>query len=178
VLDFGCGVGRIIRHWHSTPGQSWHGTDYNIKLIDWCKTHLKFSDFRVNTLTGELPYAPETFDFIYAFSVFTHLKEPLQIHWFEELARVLKPGGYVYLTTHGEYYVPALSPEESEQFRAGQLVVREDEESGSNICAVFHPPGYLLNHLPTNLNVADFIPQGAQGHSHHDVYLIRKLLSA
>lgn len=175
VLDFGCGVGRIIRHWQGTPGPTWHGTDYNSKLIDWCKGHLKFSEFRVNTLSGGLPYEPESFDFIYAFSVFTHLREPLQVHWFDELARVLRPGGHIYLTTHGDFYFSVLSTEEREQFQARQLVVREQQESGSNVCAVFHPPGYLSDHLPINLSVVDFIPQGAEGHSHHDVYLLRKV---
>ena len=28
VLDFGCGVGRIMRHWRTTKGPAWHGTDY------------------------------------------------------------------------------------------------------------------------------------------------------
>ncbi len=42
----------------------------------WCKSNLRFAEFRVNTLAGELPYKAETFDFIYAFSVFTHLSEP------------------------------------------------------------------------------------------------------
>ena len=33
VLDFGCGVGRIMRHWNTTPGPKWHGSDYNPDLI-------------------------------------------------------------------------------------------------------------------------------------------------
>src|SRR4029078_8359621 len=78
VLDFGCGVGRVMRHWRTTKGPAWHGTDYNPALIQGCKDHLKFSKFPVTTPSGELPYGPETFDFIYAFSVFTHLSESLQ----------------------------------------------------------------------------------------------------
>jgi len=39
VLDFGCGVGRIMRHWSTTRGPAWHGTDYNAELIDWCRNN-------------------------------------------------------------------------------------------------------------------------------------------
>jgi len=176
VLDFGCGVGRIMRHWSSVEGPAWHGTDYNAELIDWCKNHLKFSDFRVNTLSGILPYQDDTFDFIYSFSVFTHLSETLQAHWINELSRVTKPGGYIYFTTHGPNYLSAMTPQEREQFNAGRLVVREQHESGSNYCAAFHPPTYVRKHMATDLMVVDYIPGGAKGDSLHDVHLLKKPL--
>lgn len=176
VLDFGCGVGRIIRHWNGAQRPVLHGTDYNAELIEWCSANLKSFAFRVNTLSGTLPYDSETFDFIYSFSVFTHLREPLQFHWLDELKRVLKPGGYIYLTTHGEHYLTGLNSSEQEQFRRGELVVREEQESGSNRCAVFHPPSYVRDTLARGLVVTDFIACGADGDSMHDVHLLQKPL--
>lgn len=174
VLDFGCGVGRIMRHWRTTQGPVWHGTDYNAELIEWCNSHLKFCEFRVNQLSAQLPYETETFDFIYAFSVFTHLGETLADFWVEELSRVLKPGGLIYLTIHGEYYLSVMTPEERAEFQSGKLVVREQARSGSNLCAVFHPPSYVRERLARNFVVVDFIPCGAKGDSMHDVHLFRK----
>jgi len=174
VLDFGCGVGRIIRHWRTTDGPAWHGTDYNPVLIEWCRSNLKFADFRVNTLSGELPYDAESFDFIYAFSVFTHLSEQLQFFWLNELSRVLRPGGFVYFTTHGDGYVPHLNADEREAYKRGELVVREQQESGSNVCAVFHPPGYIQKIAAPTFRVVDHVPGGGGGESHHDVYLLSK----
>lgn len=174
ILDFGCGVGRIMRHWSSTQGPNWHGTDYNPQLVDWCRDHLKFSRFNVNTLAGTLPYEDASFDFIYAYSVFTHLSEELQFFWIGELSRVLKPGGYIYFTTHGEYYLDGMSPEERARFRSGQPVVREQHESGSNFCAVFHPPEYVHQTIARDFIVLDFIPGRDQGRSAHDVHLIKK----
>jgi len=173
ILDFGCGVGRIIRHWTRTQG-TLHGTDYNADLIDWCQNNLRSIEFRLNTLSGKLPYEDETFDFIYSFSVFTHLREMLQLHWIDELSRVLKPGGYMYLTTHGKYYLSTLTAAEQEQFNRGELVTREQEHSGSNTCAVFHPPAYVRNKLAVGLLVADFFESGASGDSMQDVHLLRK----
>jgi len=177
VLDFGCGVGRVMRNWHATPGPNWHGTDYNPELINWCKNNLKFAEFRINELGGQLPYEPESFDFIYVFSVFTHLNEPLQFFWINELSRVLKPGGYLYFTTHGEYYLSELNDKEREQFAGGQLVIREEARSGENICAVFHPASYVKDTLAQDLVVVDFVPGGKQSDSLHDVHLVRKPVS-
>jgi ubiquinone/menaquinone biosynthesis C-methylase UbiE len=176
VLDFGCGVGRIMRHWSSTRGPVWHGTDYNPQLIDWCRVNLKFCEFDVNSLSGKLRYGDESFDFIYAYSVFTHLSEELQFFWINELRRVLKPGGYIYFTTHGQYYVPNLEPAERELFGKGQPVVREQQESGSNFCATFHPSRYVHEVLAQNLTVIDFVPGSEDGWSTQDSHLVKKPL--
>jgi 2-polyprenyl-3-methyl-5-hydroxy-6-metoxy-1,4-benzoquinol methylase len=176
VLDFGCGAGRIMRHWSSTRGPAWHGTDYNRQLIDWCRVNLKFSQFNVNTLSGKLPYRDQSFDFIYAYSVFTHLNEELQFFWINELSRVLKPGGYIYFTTQGAYYLQGLKPAERELFAEGQPVIREQQESGSNLCATFHPPRYVHEVLAQNFTVLDFIPGSDHGWSTHDIHLVKKPL--
>ena len=174
VLDFGCGVGRIMRHWSAIRHPVWYGTDYNPRLVEWCRNHLKFAEFEVNTLSDRLPYKSETFDLIYAFSVFTHLSETLQFYWIDELSRVLKPGGYIYMTTHGEYYHTGLSPEEQRQFRNGRLVVREPEQSGSNICCAYHPVSYVRAKMARNFDLVDFIQSGAKGNSTQDIYLLKK----
>src|SRR5438445_1248741 len=54
VLDFGCGCGRVIRHWPSGP--TLYGCDYNPALVEWCQTNLPFAQFALNNLTPPLPY--------------------------------------------------------------------------------------------------------------------------
>ena len=174
ILDFGCGVGRIMRHWNALQHPALHGTDYNPKLVEWCKKNLSFAEFQVNTLSDGLPYGPETFDFIYAFSVFTHLSEPLQFFWMNELSRVLRPGGHIYFTTHGDYFFPQLSVEEKEKFLSGQLVVRAAKESGSNRCATYHPAAYVRGNMAREFSLVDFIPGRAEGDLLHDIYLLKK----
>ena len=60
--------------------------------------------FAPNDAHPPLPFPDESFDLIYATSVFTHLDERLQFEWLSELQRVSQPGGIVLLTTHGERY--------------------------------------------------------------------------
>jgi SAM-dependent methyltransferase len=177
ILDFGCGVGRIMRYLNTLQGPAIYGTDYNPHLIRWCKSNLNFAEFEVNTLSDELTYESETFDFIYAFSVFTHLNEQLQFHWIRELTRVLRPGGHLYLTTHGEHYISQFTLEQKEQFRNGQLVVLGAGQAGTNYCAAYHPNRYVQERLAKNLTVVNFIARGARGNSEQDVYLLKKPLT-
>jgi len=60
---------------------------------------IPFAEFDINALSPPLVYGEGSFGLIYTFSVFTHLSEALQVSWLAELSRVLKPGGYLLLTT-------------------------------------------------------------------------------
>lgn len=174
VLDFGCGVGRVLRHWNGLHGPVFHGADYNPDLIAWCRTNLPFARFQVNGLDRGLTSDGATLDFVYALSVFTHLSVPLQRFWMGELTRVLRPGGHLLITTHGDHYLGRLSPQEQAEFRAGKVVVQKASREGSNDCAVFHPERYVRTVLAAGLDVVDFLPEGALGNPSQDVYLLRK----
>ena len=174
ILDFGCGVGRVMRYWNSLSGPSFYGTDYNPELITWCHEHLKFARFQTNPLMGPLNYEDGFFDFIYALSVFSHLREPQQYYWIGELSRVLKAGGYLFMTVHGDCYLPQLSPEDQVQFRQGELVVYGGEHEGTNICAAFHPEEYVRRKLAVGWMFVDHVPKGATGNPMQDVFLLKK----
>lgn len=175
ILDFGCGVGRVMRHLQHIHRPALFGTDYNPELIAWCKKNLKFADFRTNLIVGPLDYQDELFDFIYALSVFTHLKKAQQNFWIKELCRVLKPDGYLFITVHGkEYYLPQILVEDRERFLQGELVVYGGDKEGSNICTVFHPEEYVRQRMAKDMIVVDFIPGGAAGNPKQDVYLFQK----
>jgi len=176
ILDFGCGCGRVIRYFNSLKRARLYGTDYNPKMIDWCKKNLPFAEFEVNAPSPPLVYGDGSFGLVYAFSVFTHLPETLQVTWLAELSRVLKPGGYLLLTTHGAPYADAfLPPPEREQFRSGQLVVLNEGSSGTNYCSAFHPATYVKQSLVKGFETLEFVPGEGPGQtSNQDTYLLRK----
>jgi SAM-dependent methyltransferase len=174
ILDFGCGAGRVLRCWKDLNGPALYGTDYNPELIAWCEANLPFVAFRVNRLNGGVDFSAASFDLVYAFSVFTHLSESGQSSWITELSRILKPGGHLFLTTHGAHYLSQLSPENQERFRDGRLVVLGSRREGSNDCAVYHPESYVRRTLARDLEVVDFVPEGARGNPWQDAYLLRK----
>jgi SAM-dependent methyltransferase len=142
--------------------------------IAWCCRNLPFAEFRVNGLRPPLPYAVEQFALVYALSVFTHLPEELQRPWFEELARVLVPGGHLLVSVHGDSYLPDLSEDEQRLFRAGDLVVREGPP-GSNSCGAYHPRSYLNRVLAHRLSLLEVEPEGARGNPPQDLVILRKI---
>src|SRR6476659_5565936 len=90
--------------------------------VDWCRENLPFATFTQNGLDPPLPFPDEVVDLVYAFSVLTHLPVPVQHAWTEELTRILRPGGYLVVSTHGEAYLERLGPDEREAFQRGEVV--------------------------------------------------------
>jgi SAM-dependent methyltransferase len=175
ILDFGCGSGRVIRYWKDLTADV-YGTDYNPKLIEWCSSNLPFAHFMTNQLQPPLDYASESFDLVYALSVFTHLDEAGQYAWRDELSRVLRRGGYLIITTHGA--CPAvlshLTDTQRNRFEAGELVVVHAESAGSNQCAAYHPEKHVRTRLGAGLEIIDVLRGGAWGNPYQDLWLLRK----
>ena len=172
VLDFGCGCGRVTRFFHDFPGEL-AGSDLSRDAVDWCRANLQ-GRFEVNGIAPPLAFADESFDLVYALSVFTHLTADLQLAWRDEVRRVLRPGGRLLLTTHGTSYVPRLDPGERARFDAGELVVRWGEVVGSNLCSAYHPERYLRDTFATGFTFLELEPEGARGNPTQDLVLLQK----
>jgi SAM-dependent methyltransferase len=158
VLDFGCGCGRVLRRWKDVPLELLAGADYNPYMVSWCRQALPFARFQRAIPEQPLDHDRETFDFIYAFSVFTHLDRPAHDFWIEELQRLLRPGGFMYLTFRGELYANILDSDERARFDAGEMVVKEASWSGSNACLAHHPESFVRNGLAPELSLEEFVP--------------------
>lgn len=188
ILDFGCGCGRVLRYWCSSGVKGLAGCDYNPSLLGWCEDNLPFAKFFLNRLEPPLVLADGSFDLVYAFSVLTHLPERLQFAWMRELARVLRPGTHLVMSTHGVGHLDVISEHgirelpffptwQQALFHAGQLVIVAPELAGANGCAAFHPEIFVRNVLApcTGFTVVDFVPKGALGNPHQDLYLLQKI---
>ena len=175
LLDFGCGCGRVVRQWRELS-TGIHGCDLDPAAIAWCRANLGFAQFERNELEPPLPYADESFDLAYGLSVFTHLPEDAQLRWIAELARVLRPGGRLVLSTHGTSYRERLHRDEQARFDAGELVVRWEEGAGTNLCSAWHPPAYAREPLAAagGLEYEAFLAEGALGNPHQDLHIFRR----
>lgn len=173
VLDFGCGCGRVTRHWAGLRARI-EGCDVNPRLVAWCRRNLGFGRFATNQLDPPLPYAEGAFDLVYALSVFTHLDAARQRAWIGELRRVTRPGGHVLLSTHGTRYRERLAPEEGGRFDRGELVVKDADVAGSNLCGAYHPESYVREVLAPPLEVIALRREGALGNPYQDLWLLRR----
>lgn len=174
ILDFGCGVGRVLRHWADLADTQVCGTDYNPDLVAWTRTQLPFADVRLNGLSGRVDWPDDTFGLAYALSVFTHLTKPLGFAWIDEMTRVLRPGGLLLITTHGDHYATSLPEPLRQAYDRGEAVVHLPNREGTNDCATFHPPSYVRDKLRRGLEVVDHVPEGALGNPRQDLWLLRK----
>jgi len=174
IFEWGCGPGRIIRHLPvliNRPAFEFVGSDYNRKTITWCNAHLEGIKFIENDLAPPLNIADATLDFIYCFSVFTHLSEKLHHDWLKELLRVLKPGGFFMFTTHGDAFSFHLNSNELDNYYSGKLVVRDRSEEGKRDFAAFHSPKFIREHFLAGKTITRFIESGAMG---QDIWIIKK----
>jgi SAM-dependent methyltransferase len=102
VLDFGSGVGRALRHFadRADRAEIW-GCDIDGASIRWSVRNLSppFRFFQI----GEMPTAPfedNSFDLVYAISVFSHIHTGWH-QWLMEIRRILKPGGTFFISFLG-----------------------------------------------------------------------------
>lgn len=178
ILDWGCGPGRVIRHLPELLAKrdcKFYGADYNIGSINWCAANLPGVSFVTNPLEAKLPYDDCSMDVIYGISILTHLSERLHYEWYNELLRVLKPGGVLLLTTHGENFNVKLTKNELALFSSGKLVVRGAVKEGHRTYAAFQPKAFMqqlfgnvqiLEHIEPALQSGKSIPQ--------DIWIVRK----
>jgi SAM-dependent methyltransferase len=105
ILDFGCSSGRVLRHFEKEVRSSgWRpfGCDVQARAVEWMRLHLPLHyNVISSSVLPHLPYEDNTFDCIYGFSVFTHIKYQWEA-WLMELRRILKPGGLLVQTIHTE----------------------------------------------------------------------------
>ncbi len=181
MLDFGCGCGRIARWWGDRDGLELYGCDPDAQLIDWTRDNLPFVHSALSGFDPPLPYDDDSFDAIYALSIFTHQPEKIAREWMTELRRVLKPGGHLLFTVAGEGFKDRLRDEDAVRYEAGEEVVQFETARGTNLCIAYHSPPYVKRRLLDGfaLEEAFLTPQQAaesgEARMPQDCYLVRLL---
>lgn len=106
LLDFGVGWGRIYRFFLKdfAPGNL-VGVDVDADFVALCKELMPYGNFQHTSGHPPLRFDARSFDFITAYSVFSHLSEAIAGEWINEFARILKPGGLAFLTLLGKRHL-------------------------------------------------------------------------
>ena len=101
-LDLGCSSGSLLRvlNWFY-PKAFWFGCDPVGTSIDWATERLSGIDFSLSNQSPPLPHESNKFDGVISISVWSHHGSTACRNWFEEVHRVLKPGGWFLFTAHG-----------------------------------------------------------------------------
>jgi 2-polyprenyl-3-methyl-5-hydroxy-6-metoxy-1,4-benzoquinol methylase len=146
VLDFGCGAGRVLRHFTRHEDCELHGCDIDEASIAWAEKHLSPPlHVFVDDELPPLPYADGWFDLIYAASVFTHLSDSWSA-WLAELHRLLKPDGVLIATFLGPPMYAALIGQPWDEERTGMNVFGHFAPWSEGGPMVFHSRWWLEGH--------------------------------
>jgi SAM-dependent methyltransferase len=157
VLEWGCGPARIVRHLPALleGDGEWgiFGSDFNHETVGWCRRHIGGVTFVENRLEPPLAFPAASFDAVYCISVLTHLSEAMHRAWVGELARVLRPGGVLVASLHGDTTRDRLLPHERRRYDDGHLVVRGHLTEGRRTYVAYHPPAFVRAVLFRDLEV-------------------------
>lgn len=105
VLDFGSGWGRIARFFlQDVPLSNIHGLDVTPGFTDICRETFGSPNFHTCEPFPPTELKDGRFNFIVAYSVFSHLSESACTAWMKEFSRMLAPGGIVAVTTRGRQF--------------------------------------------------------------------------
>lgn len=101
VLEIGCGYGRIVRELTKFI------LPERVCVCDVIEAGARFAaaEFgvrKIPVLEDATPLPLEQFDLVYLLSVYSHLPRNLVVENLQRVAAVLKPGGVVVATVHGE----------------------------------------------------------------------------
>jgi 2-polyprenyl-3-methyl-5-hydroxy-6-metoxy-1,4-benzoquinol methylase len=183
VLDWGVGCGRVARHFPARDAHALIGCDIDRDNVEWCAAHLP-GRFVASRLEPPLPFDADRFDVVYGISVFTHLREPMQLRWLAELARGARRGATLLLTTHGQTAIDfsRLAPDEyrrvCERVRNEGIVVSGTNaqldghaEHGGEYVNVYHDADYVRRVWSRYFDVLHVVPGYIL---HHDLVVLRK----
>jgi SAM-dependent methyltransferase len=191
ALDFGCSSGRVVRVLAAAhPEIEWHGCDPNAPAISWAQENLKGIQFFASGDDPPLALADHSLDLIYAISIWSHFAPGLGLRWFEEMHRLLRPGGHLVCTTHGltsiaHYAMNELrTVEQSEEirealYREGCWYAPEFGEEGDwgvvnpDWGTAFLSPEWMLAQLCPRWRVVEFAP--GRNQDNQDVYVLQRV---
>jgi ubiquinone/menaquinone biosynthesis C-methylase UbiE len=104
ILDFGCGIGNTTRalasHFRASTVDGFDVSPESTRIADGMTPD---SGGQIRYVSGQgssLPFPDDTFDAVFAACVFHHIDEGERLHWAQELKRVLRPGGRLFLFEH------------------------------------------------------------------------------
>lgn len=112
ILEFGCNNCRLLRWFYDedVSKELW-GCDVDKPSIQWGKENLgQIINLLHNDHYPKLDFKENYFELVFAGSIFTHIKKNDK-EWLNELTRITKPGGLLYLTFLDEHSMRTLANE-------------------------------------------------------------------
>lgn len=133
ILDFGSGTLRVCRYLIQFKNDfNYSACDVNPFSIKWAQSEFenRANIFLMNN-KPPLTLEGESMDFVFAWSIFSHYSESVHRAWLNELHRILRPGGYLFITFQSELLIKRMKNEKEliPQMRAENIDLEELSKS-------------------------------------------------
>jgi SAM-dependent methyltransferase len=177
ILEWGCGTARISRHLpflDSTRSVEVFGSDYSERLVTWCRRNVPRVTFVHNELEPPLPFDDASFDMAFSSSVFTHLSPEVQKRWLDEQLRVVRPGGIILFSVHGDAYRSRLLGDELTAYDTRGVVLRGEVLEGSTWYTTYQRPRQVQTELLGSLEVVHRHLHGEDSAPAQDTWVVRR----
>ncbi len=132
ILDFGCGYGRMLRAFS-------YYSDYVFGVDPWSESIKACNEAGITENVSQSAYLPETlpaptdFDFVFAFSVFTHLSERAAKTNLAAIRKHMKTGALACITIRPVEYWPHVYRNEAPEWISTKMTAH------NSIGFAFHP---------------------------------------
>ncbi len=162
VLDFGCGAGRVLRHFlaEAQEAEVW-SCDIDAPSIAWLQENLCPPLQAIHS--GEWPPLPledGSLDLIYAMSVYTHLTGNWSA-WMIEHHRLLAPGGLLLASFMGPSTMSWVGATfEWDHARQGMTTLYPDADWDHGGPGVFHAEWWIHRHWGRAFEILNLVPDG------------------
>jgi len=175
VLDFGCGVGRVLRQFapEAETAEFW-GCDLDRPSLDWLERNMSppFHFFE----SSEDPHLPQEdgfFDLIYAYSVYTHFTDNWA-GWLLEHHRVLADGGLLFATFLGEGMLEPLTGEKWDEGQIGMNTLMHGLSWDLGGPIAINSPWWIRAHWGRAFEIVELVPMILEEPPSHGLILARK----
>jgi ubiquinone/menaquinone biosynthesis C-methylase UbiE len=140
ILEWGCGVARIIRHIpvYVDKDSIVYGADINTGMIEWNVNNIP------NVTFQKIDYCPPTsfhdnqFNLVFALSVFTHIEVNFQAKWVAEIHRIISENGIFLFTTHGNKYNINLDEDEKKALDIQGALTIDYKQKGHRMMSTYN----------------------------------------
>jgi 2-polyprenyl-3-methyl-5-hydroxy-6-metoxy-1,4-benzoquinol methylase len=178
ILDFGCGCGRTLIPLAICPNNTKgiHGVDIDAEAVTWLSEHYsQIGSVKVNPSWPAMLHDDQSFDLVFAISVFTHLPEDMEHAWLADISRVMRIGGYALLTIHGEAFFHQLSPAAVKTVQQEGFFYAPDDTCTDGLPQFYknsyHIESYIHERWSQYFEVINVIPKGIDN---QDLVVLRK----
>jgi ubiquinone/menaquinone biosynthesis C-methylase UbiE len=140
ILEWGCGVARIVRHIPNLINKNSivFGIDINAEMINWNLSNIPNVNFKKNDYSPPTLFDNNEFNIVFALSVFTHIEAEFQTKWLAEIYRIISGNGIFLFTTHGKNYEINLDEKEKNILNSQGALTIDYKQKGHRMMSSYN----------------------------------------